>query len=70
MTAPLQTDRRPRRFLDPDFKQQVADSVRLEGGAVEWNPEWETAPYEEVFFVNGKELPPMSVYEMSKLLRP
>jgi hypothetical protein len=66
MSTPIHTGRRPRRYLDMEGKTLVPDSLRLEDGTFIWNPEWETAPYEVTFFLNGKNLRPYDPVELSK----
>lgn len=70
MSIPIQTGRLPRRFRDPDFKSPIPDSLRLEDGTYVVNPEWDAAEYEETFFFNGKQLPPMTEHEAFRRMRP
>lgn len=55
---PIHSGLRPRRYLKPedDPDNPVPDMLHLEDGTFVVNPEWETAPYEEVLgvFKNGK----------------
>jgi hypothetical protein len=66
MSTPIQTHRRPRRFRTPESKDAIPDSIRQDDGSLIINPEWEAAIYEETFFLNGRQLPPMNLSELNR----